>query len=204
MMNSTDYDYLFRIILIGNASCGKSSTLVRFVEDDFKGHYQATIGLDFKIKTFSMDGKNIKLQIWDTAGQETFRTVTCSYYKGASGVIIFYDITDKPSFKALKGWFAEMEKYCSESACKILVGNKTDLERLRQVPYSEGKTLADELGIKFIEASAKDAVNINEIFQEITREMIKQTKVGSKGFRQGNEVVLLPDKSQETDKGSCC
>lgn len=109
-----------------------------------------TIGVDFKIRTFESGGSTVKLQIWDTAGQERFKTITASYYKGAHGIILVYDITDRQSFKDIENWLAEVDKYGNENVVKLLVGNKSDLEANRQVKTEEGKTLADSLGIKFL------------------------------------------------------
>jgi Ras-related protein Rab-1A len=109
-----------------------------------------TIGVDFKIRTLEQGDKTIKLQIWDTAGQERFKTITSSYYKGAHGIILVYDITDKGSFKDIENWLSEVGKYANENVVKILVGNKVDLEDQRQVKYEEGKFLADSLNMKFL------------------------------------------------------
>lgn len=204
-MNPNNYDYLFRVILIGNAASGKSSILMRFAENEYKGVYQATIGLDFKIKIFEIDGESVKLQIWDTAGQETFRTVTCSYYKGAAGVIIFYDVTDKHSFKAIEGWLEELDKYGSATVARLLVGNKTDLEGQRQVSYAEGKALADRLGLKFLETSAKLSTNVSESFSEIARLMIanaKTTAGANTGYKKG-DIALAANNSQNSEGCSC-
>ncbi len=110
----------------------------------------------------------MKLQIWDTAGQERFKTITASYYKGAHGIILVYDITDKQSFKDIENWLAEVDKYGNENVVKMLVGNKSDLEANRQVKTEEGKSLADSLGIKFLETSAKDAVNVEKAFTTLS------------------------------------
>ena len=129
-----EYDYLFKLLLVGNSSVGKSSLLLRFSEDIFNESFLPTIGVDFKIKTFDLAGKQVKMQIWDTAGQERFKTsnnlikVTSSYYKGAHGIVLVYDMTDKKSFKDVENWLLEVEKYASEDVSKILVGNKCDLE----------------------------------------------------------------------------
>ncbi|MCL4112818.1 UNVERIFIED_CONTAM: hypothetical protein GTU68_029823 [Idotea baltica] len=162
-----DYDYLFKLLLIGNTSVGKSSLLLRFSDNIFSERYfftifsfLPTIGVDFKIRTFETGGSTVKLQIWDTAGQERFKTITASYYKGAHGIILVYDITDRQSFKDIENWLAEVDKYGNENVVKLLVGNKSDLEANRQVKAEEGKNLADSLGIKFLETSAKDAVNV--------------------------------------------
>jgi Ras-related protein Rab-1A len=116
------------VLLIGNSGVGKSSLLVRFAEDIFTDNFMPTIGVDFKIKTVDVDSKQIKLQIWDTAGQERFKTITSSYYKGAHGIIVVYDITDRESFSNIQTWMAEVEKHASDNISRILVGNKCDLE----------------------------------------------------------------------------
>ena len=144
-----DYDYLFKILLIGNSGVGKSSLLLRFSDDTFTGNFMPTIGVDFKIRTLEVDGKTIKLQIWDTAGQERFKTITNSYYKGAHGIIVTYDVTDKESYKNIDNWMNEVEKHASDNVSRILVGNKSDLEDSRQVSYDEGKELADRRSIHF-------------------------------------------------------
>jgi len=130
-----------------------------------------TIGVDFKIRTFDLNSKTVKLQIWDTAGQERFKTITSSYYKGAHGIIMTYDITDKQSFRDIDNWLAEVEKHASENVNKLLVGNKCDLEANRQVTYEEGKAYADQLGIKFIETSAKNSVNVDNAFFTMANEI---------------------------------
>ena len=130
-----------------------------------------TIGVDFKIRTIEVDGKTIKLQIWDTAGQERFKTITSSYYKGAHGIIVTYDITDRDSFAKVSEWMAEVDKHALENISRILVGNKKDLEDQRQVPYNEGKDLADHFNVRFLETSAKNALNVEEAFLLMTREI---------------------------------
>uniref|UniRef100_A0A915E985 Uncharacterized protein n=1 Tax=Ditylenchus dipsaci TaxID=166011 RepID=A0A915E985_9BILA len=132
-----EYDYLFKLLLIGDS-------------------------VDFKIRTIKLDGKTIKLQIWDTAGQERFRTITSSYYRGAHGIIVVYDITDKDSFNNVKQWLQEIDRYASESVNKLLVGNKCDMEGQRAVDTSVAKGFADQLKIPFLEASAKNSLNVEE------------------------------------------
>ncbi|CAN6475599.1 unnamed protein product [Victoria cruziana] len=124
---SNEYDYLFKLLLIGDSSVGKSCLLLRFADDSYVDSYISTIGVDFKIRTMELDGKTIKLQIWDTAGQERFRTITSSYYRGAHGIIIVYDVTEKESFNNVKQWLNEIDRYASDTVCKLLVGNKCDL-----------------------------------------------------------------------------
>ena len=166
-----EYDYLFKVLLIGNSGVGKSLLLLRFADDVFSENFMPTIGVDFKIRTIEVDGKTIKLQIWDTAGQERFKTITSSYYKGAHGIIVTYDVTDKESFKAIDNWMSEVEKHASDNVSKILVGNKCDLEESRQVSTDEGKELAEHFGIKFLETSAKQSNNVEEAFITMTKEI---------------------------------
>lgn len=167
--------------------------------------------MDFKIRTFESSGSTVKLQIWDTAGQERFKTITASYYKGAHGIILVYDITDRQSFKDIENWLAEVDKYGNENVVKLLVGNKSDLEASRQVKTEEGKTLADSLGIKFLETSAKDAVNVEKAFTTLSNEI--KSKVQSKpgqGQRSttsggsASGATQLTKEAPKKEKGGCC
>ncbi|CAN1259166.1 Ras-related protein RABD2b [Linum perenne] len=186
-MNS-EYDYLFKLLLIGDSGVGKSCLLLRFADDSYLDSYISTIGVDFKIRTVEQDGKTIKLQIWDTAGQERFRTITSSYYRGAHGIIVVYDVTDLESFNNVKQWLSEIDRYASENVNKLLVGNKSDLTANRVVPYETAKTqpcylmftvllkqlfaslqaFADEIGIPFMETSAKNAANVEDAFMAMS------------------------------------
>ncbi|TVT98560.1 hypothetical protein EJB05_56135, partial [Eragrostis curvula] len=167
---SNEFDYLFKLLLIGDSSVGKSCFLLRFADDSYVDSYISTIGVDFKIRTIEMDGKTIKLQIWDTAGQERFRTITSSYYRGAHGIIsleslqIVYDITDMESFNNVKQWMSEIDRYANDSVCKLLVGNKCDLVESRAVETAVAKAYADEIGIPFLETSAKESINVEAAF----------------------------------------
>merc|ERR1712196_737176 len=127
MANTAEYDYLFKLLLIGDSGVGKSCLLLRFADDTYTETYISTIGVDFKIRSIEIDGKVIKLQIWDTAGQERFRTITSSYYRGAHGIIVVYDITDEDSFTAVARWITEIERFAGQDVNKMMVGNKADL-----------------------------------------------------------------------------
>ncbi|CAL5334907.1 unnamed protein product [Camellia sinensis] len=157
-----DYDYLIKLLLIGDSGVGKSCLLLRFSDGSFTTSFITTIGIDFKIRTIELDGKRIKLQIWDTAGQERFRTITTAYYRGAMDI---------------RNWIRNIEQHASDNVNKILVGNKADMdESKRAVPTSKGQALADEYGIKFFETSAKTNMNVEEVFFSIARD-IKQRLV---------------------------
>ena len=200
-----EYDYLFKILLIGNSGVGKSSLLLRFADDTFSGNFMPTIGVDFKIKTIEVDGKTVKLQIWDTAGQERFKTITSSYYKGAHGIIVVYDITDKESFKNINTWMNEVEKHASDNVSRIMWGNKCDLEDSRQVSTEAGKERADAYNIRFIESSAKDSKNVEEAFtlmaREIKSRVVHTTKKPTQSIKK---LQKTQNKKLTKTKKNCC
>ncbi|CAB16405.1 GTP-binding protein ypt2 [Schizosaccharomyces pombe] len=200
-MSTKSYDYLIKLLLIGDSGVGKSCLLLRFSEDSFTPSFITTIGIDFKIRTIELDGKRIKLQIWDTAGQERFRTITTAYYRGAMGILLLYDVTDKKSFDNVRTWFSNVEQHASENVYKILIGNKCDCEDQRQVSFEQGQALADELGVKFLEASAKTNVNVDEAFFTLAREIKKQKIDAENEFsNQANNVDLGNDRTVKR----CC
>lgn len=198
---SNEYDYLFKLLLIGDSSVGKSCLLLRFADDSYVDSYISTIGVDFKIRTVELEGKTIKLQIWDTAGQERFRTITSSYYRGAHGIIIVYDVTEMESFNNVKQWLNEIDRYANDSVCKLLVGNKCDLVENKVVDTQMGKALADELGIPFLETSAKDAINVEQAFLTMTGEIKK--KVGNQPAGK-KSTGTVPIKGQPIQQNSSC
>ena len=159
-MYQTEYDYLFKILLIGNSAVGKSSLLMRFAEDIFSENFLPTIGVDFKIRTIQAGGSTVKLQMWDTAGQQKFKTITSAYYKGANGIILVFDITDRKSFMDVQNWLDESDKYAKENVVKILIGNKKDLETERKVSQTEARNFAESIGTNYFQTSAKDGLNI--------------------------------------------
>jgi len=204
---SSDYDYLFKLLLIGDSGVGKSCLLLRFADDTYTESYISTIGVDFKIRTIELDGKTIKLQIWDTAGQERFRTITSSYYRGAHGIIVVYDVTDMESFNNVRTWLGEIDKYATDNVNKLLVGNKCDLVVKKVVDYNVAKDFADSLGIPFLETSAKSATNVEQAFitmsAEIKRRMDSQSVPGKSAGG-----VKLPPAGQKINtqkkSGGCC
>ena len=210
-MNSTtkgneDYEFIFKVLLLGNSNVGKSSLFLRFVDDIWNDTFVPTIGVDFKIKTFDIDEKKIKMQIWDTAGQERFKNIIASYYRGAHGILLIYDVTDKDSFKNLSNWLIEIEKNASKNVLKILIGNKTDLDDKRVITYNQGKEFADTYGLKFIETSAKKNLNVNEAFETLGRELMHasdEKKIVKQKQNKKISVAKAQDLSVEK-KGGCC
>lgn len=170
------YDYLFKLLLIGDSGVGKTSVLFRFSEDAFNTTFISTIGIDFKIRTIELDGKKIKLQIWDTAGQERFRTITTAYYRGAMGIMLVYDITNEKSFENIKNWIRNIEENASADVEKMLLGNKCELNDKRQVTKEKGEQLAIEYGIKFIETSAKASIHVEDAFFILARDIKAKTE----------------------------
>jgi len=168
------YDYLFKLLLIGDSGVGKTCVLFRFSEDAFNSTFISTIGIDFKIRTIDLDGKKIKLQIWDTAGQERFRTITTAYYRGAMGIMLVYDITNEKSFDNIRNWIRNIEEHAATDVEKMILGNKCDMNDKRQVAMERGQQLGAEYGVRFMETSAKTSVNVEESFISLARDIKKK------------------------------
>ncbi|KAJ8673438.1 hypothetical protein QAD02_004700 [Eretmocerus hayati] len=167
------FDYLFKIVLIGDCGTGKTCIVQKFRSGNFIQRHGSTIGVDFSMKTVLVDGKRVKLQIWDTAGQERFRTITQSYYRSANGVILVYDITKRSTFLNLQRWIDEIRRYTSTHVLLVLVGNKCDLEDARQVKKSEAEAVCELLPevLHIVETSARENTNIDSIFQCLASEL---------------------------------
>jgi len=204
------YDYLIKLLLIGDSGVGKSCLLLRFSDDSFTPSFITTIGIDFKIRTIELEGKRIKLQIWDTAGQERFRTITTAYYRGAMGILLVYDVTDEKSFNNIRNWIRNIEQHATESVNKILIGNKCDMVEKKVVDSARGKALADEYTIKFLETSAKNSINVEEAFITLAKDIKKRLIDGQDGPIGGNpkkEDVKLGTSNASgatTGKKKCC
>jgi len=203
---TSEYDFLFKLLLIGDSGVGKSCLLLRFADDTYTESYISTIGVDFKIRTVELDGKTIKLQIWDTAGQERFRTITSSYYRGAHGIIIVYDLTDVESFNNVRQWLFEIDRFASENVNKLLVGNKQDLVNKRVVLEETAKEFANSLDIPFLETSAKNATNVEEAFLTMAAQIktrMSTTSVVNPSHTKNN-VQISQGRSVESSNGTCC
>lgn len=209
---SAAYDYLIKLLLIGDSGVGKSCLLLRFSDDSFTPSFITTIGIDFKIRTIELEGKRIKLQIWDTAGQERFRTITTAYYRGAMGILLVYDVTDEKSFNNIRNWIRNIEQHATESVNKILIGNKCDMVEKKVVDSARGKALADEYAIKFLETSAKNSINVEEAFitlaKDIKKRLIDNQQDGSGGNGKKQDIKLDGGAggagATPKPKGKCC
>uniref|UniRef100_A0A8C6TM93 small monomeric GTPase n=1 Tax=Neogobius melanostomus TaxID=47308 RepID=A0A8C6TM93_9GOBI len=169
------YDYLFKLLLIGDSGVGKTCLLFRFSEDAFNTTFISTIGIDFKIRTVELDGKKSKTLFYrslDTAGQERFRTITTAYYRGAMGIMLVYDITHEKSFDNIKNWIRNIEEHASSDVERMVLGNKCDMNDKRQVSKERGEKLAIDYGIKFLETSAKASINVEEAFITLARDIM--------------------------------
>ncbi|KAL1918500.1 uncharacterized protein VTP21DRAFT_3160 [Calcarisporiella thermophila] len=206
MAASKSYDYLIKLLLIGDSGVGKSCLLLRFCEDSFTPSFITTIGIDFKIRTIDLDGKRIKLQIWDTAGQERFRTITTAYYRNAMGILLTYDVTDIRTFNNIRTWYSNIEQHASEGVNKILIGNKCDAHETRAVSTEEGQALANELGLSFLETSAKSNINVEEAFFTLARDVKRRLIDSQSQGQMEQQTKKRIDINNQGTKGaaSCC
>ena len=183
-MSNKNYDYIFKILIVGIGTVGKTCFFGKFTDGSFNPNHYVTIGLDFKITMINIEGKKIKLQIWDTPGNDRFRTIVNTFYKGAHGIILMYDVTDKRSFNELNLFINNIKNYCNNNIKVVLVGNKCDSSD-RVITEEEGKKFAEKYNIKFFETSAKTGQNINEVFQYILNEVFITNK--------GKEIINKND-----------
>jgi len=215
---SQKIDYVFKIVLIGDSAVGKSQLLSRFARNEFSLDSKATIGVEFQTKTLVIDHKTVKAQIWDTAGQERYRAVTTAYYRGAVGAMLVYDITKRQSFDHVAKWLEELRAHADKNIVIMLVGNKSDLGTLRDVPTEDAKDFAQRENLFFMETSALEATNVEAAFQtiltEIYRIVSKKSLVANEEAESaGNSALLKGTKivvpGQEPVSGgskfsSCC
>ena len=166
-------DTVYKVLLLGDSSVGKTCVLLRYCDKTFQEAHLSTIGLDYRLKTMTLEnGKNIKLQIWDTAGQDRFRAITKNYYKGANGIILIYDVTNLQTYENVKNWINQIREEANPNVVIYLAGNKVDVnEELRVVKTEEEQKIADEYNLTFYETSAKSGININEIFEDLVKKV---------------------------------
>ncbi|KAL2160093.1 hypothetical protein VTH06DRAFT_1748 [Thermothelomyces fergusii] len=213
-MANDEYDFLFKVVLIGDSGVGKSNLLSRFTRNEFNLDSKSTIGVEFATRSIQIDGKTIKAQIWDTAGQERYRAITSAYYRGAVGALLVYDISKSLSFENVNRWLKELRDHADSNIVIMLVGNKTDQRHLRAVPTEDAKNFASENGLSFIETSALEATNVDLAFQNILTsiyQIVSSKSLAEEGAdvgkkfdpREGNNITLSQEGARKEDK-SCC
>ena len=174
MSDEEKYNYLLKYIIIGDSAVGKSNLLLQYTFGEFIEEYKNTIGVEFGAKNVDIDNKSYRIQIWDTAGQECFKSITRAYYKNSVCAIVVYDITCLDSFNNVSSWIEDCKNYSPKNVYIVLVGNKSDLEERRQIPTEKGQEIADKFGISFFETSAKTGSNVVKIFEESAKEIAKR------------------------------
>ena len=200
-INTGDFDFKFKIMVIGESKVGKTSLIKRYTKNKFGGVYLTTVGVDFQDKIIQIEEKKIRLQIWDTAGQERFRNITKNYFNSSDGFLLIYDISDKDSFKHLNFWNEQIKLNAPNNTKSVLVGNKCDLDNSREISIEQGENLAQKYKIKFFEASAKDGTNINEVFEYLANEIYKVKKFD---IRNNTCSTVLSPEQIKKDKKKCC
>jgi len=199
---TSTYDYIVKVLIIGNTRVGKSSIVLRFADAKFEPSFITTIGVDFRTKVLNIDNKSIKLYVWDTAGQERFRTITTAYYRNAMGVLLVYDITDIESFEGCQRWLKNIQTHASEDIVIVLVGNKTDFEDKRVISYEQGSSLAEKIGCSFFETSAKTGINVAEAFQALTKQCKDKLSAGV-GVQANHSGRVIVNDDSGTQGKSC-
>jgi Ras-related protein Rab-1A len=195
-----DYN-LYKILLLGDCSSGKTSLIYRLTYNNFLEYYVSTIGIDFNIKSLVVNDKKVKLQLWDSCGQERFNALTRSYYRNTDAFIICYDISSNKSFENAKFWIKEVEKYVVDRpVIKILVGTKSDLDESRNIKYEDGKKYAESLGMNFIETSSKNNTNIKELFDDLSSELLEKISDGNTITMRRKPLFL----ENENESKNCC
>ncbi|CAI0449184.1 unnamed protein product [Linum tenue] len=187
-----DYDYLFKLVLIGDSGVGKSNLLSRFTKNEFNLESKSTIGVEFATKSLSIDGKVIKAQIWDTAGQERYRAITSAYYRGAVGALLVYDVTRHSTFENVARWLKELRDHTDPNIVVMLIGNKSDLRHLVAVQTEDAKAFSERESLYFMETSALTATNVESAFTEVLSQIYKiVSKRAVEGSSDGSTSVSL-------------
>ncbi|XP_060192623.1 ras-related protein RABA2a [Lycium barbarum] len=205
-----EYDYLFKIVLIGDSGVGKSNLLSRFTRNEFCLESKSTIGVEFATRTLQVEGRIIKSQIWDTAGQERYRAITSAYYRGALGALLVYDVTKPTSFENVSRWLKELRDHADSNIVIMLIGNKTDLKHLRAVATEDAQSYAEREGLSFIETSALEAtnvekafqVNLSEIYRIISKKSLSSEDPAPANIKEGKTLVVGADEINT--KKACC
>jgi len=209
MSNLDEYDFLFKLIIVGDSNVGKTNIMSKYIHNQFNQHSKSTIGVEFGTKIVNIDNKKIKAQIWDTAGQERYKSITSAYYKGAKGALIVYDITNKFSFDSVDKWVQDLNSYGDKNITLLLVGNKSDLEEKRQITKENGEEKAKSFNLGFIETSACSGDNIDQAFvimlKEVLKKYIDENDINNDEFEaSGGKNLELNKNNNNKKKKRCC
>ncbi|KAF7842802.1 ras-related protein RABA2a [Senna tora] len=204
-----EYDYLFKVVLIGDSGVGKSNLLSRFTRNEFCLESKSTIGVEFATRTLEVEGRTIKAQIWDTAGQERYRAITSAYYRGALGALLVYDVTKPTTFENVSRWLKELRDHADANIVIMLIGNKTDLKHLRAVATEDAQSYAEKEGLSFIETSALEATNVEkafhtilaEIYRIISKKSLSSGEPAPASVKEGKTITV---GGPEPTKKACC
>ncbi|GER25333.1 RAB GTPase 11C [Striga asiatica] len=205
-----EYDYLFKVVLIGDSGVGKSNLLSRFTRNEFCLESKSTIGVEFATRTLQVEGRTIKAQIWDTAGQERYRAITSAYYRGALGALLVYDVTKPTTFENVNRWLKELRDHADSNIVIMLIGNKTDLKHLRAVATEDAQGFAEREELSFIETSALEAINVekafqvvlSEIYRIISKKSLASTEPAETNIKEGKTLVV--GTQDNNGKKACC
>ena len=211
---SMNFNYLLKFVIIGDSGVGKSNILLRYINNTFSDEFKTTVGVEFGAKNLEVNGRIYRIQIWDTAGQENFRSIARAYYKNSVCACVVYDITNRNSFNSIQSWIDDCVKQSPKSILFILIGNKNDLNESREVQYEEGVEFAKKRNMIFLETSAKTGNNISAIFDKSIRQIDKNILDNKYdlsnencGIRQGiraGSFVLSVEQTKKKKKKKCC
>ena len=211
MTEKKDYDYLFKILILGDSFVGKTNILKRFIHNEFDSTTKETVGVEFDSKNYNFGEKTIKAQIWDTAGQERYRSVTKAYYKGAKGALLVYDISRRITFENIDNWLIDLRTNGDKDILIILIGNKSDLNSKREVNKDEAETKAEQYNIAFLETSAKNGDNIDKAFGELVEQVynanktsIEKNDVKVEGNNEDGISLQKDDVDEQKKTKGCC
>lgn len=208
------YDFILKVLLVGDSGVGKTNIVTKYIKNEFNENSKATVGVEFCFKKLTLDDKKVNVQIWDTAGQEKFRSITASFYKGAKGAFIVFDITNKDTFENIDKWVSNVTSQADKGAAIVLIGNKTDLEDEREVTVEEAQEKAKAFNMAYMETSAKSGHNLNEAFELLIRGTLKRAMESESDdefdftVKNNNKVKIKGNgqniDTKENNKGGCC
>ena len=212
-MDDEEYTMIFKIILIGDSGVGKTNLLSRYINDTYSDTTKSTVGVELACKILEINSTKVKIQIWDTAGQERYKSITKSYFKGAKGALIVYDISIKQSFNNVDKWIDDLKEFGEDCTCILLVGNKCDLDNIRQVSMDEVRKKAEQYNVGFCETSAKTGKDVDVAFQRLIEEISKKLPEFDKKYGNESNVVntgvtletnIISESKRPKPKRKCC